>query len=93
VAQASALRPHADLVRQVLGASESLLAEWVRKGIKNIEIPIPGTNTRISCVVSLLQFGGGCGLSNPNMQEQPAQARPPPDVPFKKELQEENGSR
>ncbi|WP_225764029.1 hypothetical protein [Stenotrophomonas sp. Marseille-Q4652] len=73
--------------------SESLLAEWVRKGIKNIEIPIPGTNTRISCVVSLLQFGGGCGLSNPNMQEQPAQARPPPDVPFKKELQEENGSR
>ncbi len=73
--------------------SESLLAEWVRKGIKNIEIPIPGTNTRISCVVSLLQFGGGCGLSNPNMQEQPAVARPPPDIPFKKELQEDNGSR
>lgn len=73
--------------------NESLLAEWVRKGIKNIEIPIPGTNTRISCVVSLLQFGGGCGLSNPNMNEQPAEARPPPDVPFKPELQEDNGSR
>jgi hypothetical protein len=73
--------------------SESLLAEWVRKGIKNIEIPIPGTNSKLSCVVSLLQFGGGCGLSNPNMQEQPAQARPPPDIPFKKELQEDNGSR
>lgn len=72
--------------------NESLLEEWVRKGIKKIEIPIPGTNTRISCVVSLLQFGGGCGLSNPNMNEQPAEARPPPDIPFKKELQEDNGS-
>jgi len=73
--------------------NESLLAEWVRKGIKSIEIPIPGTDSRISCVVSILQFGGGCGLSNPNMQEQPASARPPPDIPFKKELQEDNGSR
>jgi hypothetical protein len=73
--------------------SESLLAEWVRKGIKDIEIPIPGSTSKISCVVSLLQFGGGCGLTNPNMQEQPAQARPPPDIPFKKELQEDNGSR
>ncbi len=73
--------------------SESLLAEWVRKGIKNIEIPIPGSSSRISCVVSLLQFGGGCGLTDPNMQEQPAEARPPPDIPFKKELQEDNGSR
>lgn len=73
--------------------NESLLAEWVRKGIKDIKIPIPGTNTSISCVVSMLQFGGGCSLSNPNMQEQPAEARPPPDIPFKKELQEDNGSR
>ncbi len=73
--------------------NESLLAEWVRKGIKSIEIPIPGTSSKISCVVSMLQFGGGCGLTNPNMQEQPAEARPPPDVPFKKELQEDNGSR
>lgn len=73
--------------------NESLLAEWVRKGIKSIEIPIPGSSSKISCVVSMLQFGGGCGLTNPNMQEQPAEARPPPDVPFKKELQEDNGSR
>ncbi|KRG65096.1 hypothetical protein ABB26_04540 [Stenotrophomonas humi] len=73
--------------------NESLLAEWVRKGIKSVEIPIPGTSNKISCVVSLLQFGGGCGLTNPNMQEQPAEARPPPDIPFKKELQEDNGSR
>lgn len=72
--------------------SASLLAEWVRNGVKEIEIPVPGSNSRIKCVVSLLQFGGGCGLSDPNKNEQPAQARPPPDVPFKKELQEENGS-
>ena len=72
--------------------SESLLAEWVRNGVKKIEIPIPGTNTKISCVVSLLQFGGGCGLRDPNQNDQPAQARPPPDIPFKKDLQEANGS-
>ncbi len=72
---------------------ESLLAEWVRKGVKAMEIPLPGTNTRISCVISILQAGGGCGLTNPNMQDQPAVARPPPDIPFKKELQENNGSR
>ena len=72
---------------------ESLLAEWVRKGIKAMEIPLPGTSTKISCVISILQAGGGCGLTNPNMQEQPAVARPPPDIPFKKELQEDNGSR
>jgi len=72
--------------------SASLLAEWVRNGVKEIEIPVPGSNSRIKCVVSLLQFGGGCGLSDPNKNEQPALARPPPDVPFKKELQEENGS-
>ncbi len=73
--------------------NESLLAEWVRRGIKSMEIPIPGTSSKISCVISVLQFGGGCGLTDPNMQDQPAVARPPPDVPFKKELQEDNGSR
>lgn len=73
--------------------NESLLAEWVRKGIKAVEIPIPGTSSSISCVISVLQFGGGCGLSDPNMQDQPAIARPPPDIPFKKDLQEDNGSR
>jgi hypothetical protein len=73
--------------------NESLLAEWVRKGIKAVEIPIPGSSSKISCVVSILQFGGGCGLTDPNMQDQPAVARPPPDVPFKKELQDDNGSR
>ncbi|MBB4603804.1 hypothetical protein GGR59_000009 [Xanthomonas arboricola] len=73
--------------------NQSLLQEWVRRGLKKIEIPIPGTTTKISCVVSLLQFGGGCGLSDPNLNNQPATARPPPDVPFKPELQEDVGMR
>ena len=72
--------------------NESLLAEWVRRGVQSVEIPLPGTSTKISCVISVLQFGGGCGLNDPNMQDQPAIARPPPDVPFKKEMQEDNGS-
>ncbi|MCC4607731.1 transmembrane repetitive protein [Xanthomonas campestris pv. zinniae] len=72
--------------------NQTLLQEWVRRGLKKIEIPIPGTTTKISCVVSLLQFGGGCGLSDPNLNDQPATARPPPDVPFKRELQEDKGT-
>ena len=71
---------------------ETLLQEWVRKGIKAVSIPIPGTDKRLMCVVSMLQFGGGCGLVDPNVNEQPATARPPPDIPFKPHLQEDNGS-
>ena len=70
----------------------TLLEEWVRRGIKQVSIPIPGTNKRLQCVVSLLQFGGGCLPVDPDVNEQPARARPPPDVPFKPELQEDNGS-
>ena len=72
--------------------NESLLAEWVRKGMKTVAIPIPGTGKKINCVVSLLQLGGGCGIVDPDLNEQPAQGRPPPDIPFKPELQEDNGS-
>jgi len=72
--------------------NESLLADWVRKGIKSVAIPIPGTNKKINCVVSLLQLGGGCGITDPNLNEQPSDGRPPPDIPFKPELQEDNGS-
>jgi hypothetical protein len=70
---------------------ETLLQEWVRKGIKTLRIPLPGGRS-LECVVSLLQVGGGCGIDNPNMQNQPATARPPPDIPFKPKLQEDNGS-
>lgn len=70
----------------------TLLEEWVRKGIKQVSIPIPGTSKRLQCVISLLQFGGGCLPVDDDVNEQPARARPPPDVPFKPELQEDNGS-
>ena len=70
----------------------TLLQEWVRKGIKKVSIPIPGSKRRLECVVSLLQFGGGCFPVNPDVNEQPARARPAPDIPFKPELQEDNGS-
>lgn len=72
--------------------NDSILAEWVRKGVKSVAIPIPGTHKKLNCVVSLLQLGGGCGIVDPNLNEQPATARPPPDIPFKPELQEDNGS-
>ena len=72
--------------------NESVLEQWVRQGIKDISIPIPGTGKRLHCVVSLLQLGGGCGIADPNLNDQPAVARPPPDIPFKPGLQEDNGS-
>lgn len=73
--------------------SGTLLQEWVRRGIKQLSIPIPGTTKKIICAVSILQLGGGCGITDPNLQDQEAVARPPPDIPFKPELQEDNGSR
>lgn len=64
--------------------NESLLAEWVRRNIREAVIPIPGTSKKIRCVVSVLQLGGGCGLFDPNLNEQPASARPPPEIPTKR---------
>ncbi|MGH8077763.1 MAG: hypothetical protein ACREPE_10605 [Lysobacter sp.] len=72
--------------------NETLLQEWVRKSITTVRIPIPGTNKHIVCKTVLLALGGGCGITDPNLNEQPARARPPPDIPFKPELQEDNGS-
>lgn len=72
--------------------SESLLQEWVRRSIKEVLIPIPGTSKTITCSVVLLALGGSCGISDPNLQEVEATARKPPDVPFKRELQEDQGS-
>lgn len=72
--------------------SETLLEEWVRKSITTVRIPIPGTSKYIVCQTVLLALGGGCGISDPNLNERPATARPPPDIPFKPELQEDNGS-
>ena len=64
--------------------NESLLAEWVRSAIREVEMPIPGTGKKVRCVVSILQAGGACGLYDPNLSEQPASARPPPDIPIKR---------
>jgi len=72
--------------------NQTLLEEWVQRGIKTIRIPIPGTGKSLECAVSLLALGGACGLSDPDANEQPATARPPPDIPFKPWLQEDNGS-
>lgn len=68
----------------------NLLEEWVRRGVKSVAIPIPGTSKKINCLVSLLQLGGGCGISDDNLRDQEATARPPPDIPYKPELQDGN---
>ena len=67
----------------------TLLEEWVRRGIREVAISIPGTSKKIHCVVSLLQLGGGCGINDPNMQDQEATARAAPEIPWKPELQED----
>jgi hypothetical protein len=43
-------------------------------------------------VVSILQLGGGCYVTDPNLTDQEATARPPPDIPWKPELQEDQDS-
>jgi hypothetical protein len=68
---------------------ENLLEEWVRRSIKEVLIPIPGTSKTIKCAVALLALGGACAISDPNMLDVEAEAREPPDVPFKPELQED----
>jgi hypothetical protein len=72
--------------------SESLLEEWVRKSVSEVRIPIPGTGKSIRCVTVMLALGGACDILDPNLQEQSAGARKPPDVPFKRELQEDQDS-
>ena len=69
----------------------TLLEDWVRRGIKAISIPIPGTNMVLNCQISLLQLGGGCipGSGKNGPKDNPATARPPPDIPFKRELFED----
>ena len=68
---------------------ENLLEEWVRRSIRTVLIPIPGTGKSIRCNVATLAFAGGCDLVDPNLQDDPASARPPPDIPFRPELQED----
>ncbi len=72
--------------------NEDLLQEWVRRSIKEVLIPIPGTSKTIKCSIVLLALGGACGISDPNMQDVEATARKPPEIPFKPELQEDQDS-
>lgn len=72
--------------------SETLLEEWVRKSVSEVRIPIPGTTKSIRCVTVMLALGGACDIVDPNLQEQPARARKPPDVPFKRDLIEDQGA-
>ncbi|MEZ0469985.1 hypothetical protein [Luteimonas salinilitoris] len=72
--------------------NETLLEEWVRRSIKTVLIPIPGTTKSIRCDVITLALAGGCSITDPNMQDVEAEARPPPDVPFKRELFEDQES-
>ncbi len=72
--------------------SGTLLEEWVRRNIREVFVPIPGSKKRIVCKVSLLQAGGGCTIDDPNLRDQEAEARKPPDVPFKPDLQEDQRS-
>jgi len=67
---------------------ESLLQEWVRRNVREVFVPIPGASKRLRCVVSILQAAGGCTIDDPNLRDQEAEARPPPAVPYKPELQE-----
>src|SRR5690606_11887291 len=69
--------------------SETLLEEWVRKSVTEVRIPIPGTTKSIRCMTTMLALGGACSIVDPNLQEQAAGAREPPDVPFKPELMED----
>ena len=64
--------------------NQSVLAEWVRRAVREVDVPIPGTSKKVRCVVSVLQAGGACGLFDPNLNEQPATARPPPEIPVKR---------
>ena len=64
----------------------------MRKNIRSVSIPIPGTGKSVHCVVSILQLGGGCGIEDPNLKDQEAEFRKPPDVPFKPDLQDDQGA-
>ena len=61
---------------------ESVLEEWVRRGVKDVYLPIPGSTWRVHCMVSLLVPGGACGIvpAAQDSSEQPLpRYQPPPN--------------
>lgn len=61
--------------------SESLLEEWVRRGIHEVSIPIPGSNQRITCYISLVAPGAACGITAPKQMssKEEREYEPPPN--------------
>ncbi len=61
--------------------NESLLEEWVRRGITKVSIPIPGTNKRITCYTLFLPPAASCGVTNPEQMNERVEIEyvPPPN--------------
>ncbi|PKM16115.1 MAG: hypothetical protein CVV12_05025 [Gammaproteobacteria bacterium HGW-Gammaproteobacteria-2] len=60
---------------------ESLLEEWVRRGIHEVSIPIPGSNQKITCYISLVAPGAACGITSPKQMtsKEEREYEPPPN--------------
>lgn len=60
---------------------ESLLEEWVRRGIHEVSIPIPGSNQKITCYISLVAPGAACGITSPKQltSKEEREYEPPPN--------------
>lgn len=61
--------------------TESLLEEWVRRGIQEVSIPIPGSNQKITCYISLVAPGAACGITSPKQltSAEDSEYEPPPN--------------
>lgn len=61
--------------------TESLLEEWVRRGIHEVSIPIPGSNQKITCYISLVAPGAACGITSPKQltSKEEREYEPPPN--------------
>lgn len=67
--------------------TESLLEEWVRRGIHEVSIPIPGSNQKITCYISLVAPGAACGITSPKQMtsKEEREYEPPPNRNFRTE--------
>lgn len=61
--------------------TESLLEEWVRRGVTKISIPIPGTNQHITCYTWIVPPAASCGVANPKQMNERVETEyvPPPN--------------
>ena len=63
---------------------------WAEEGA--LRFSTPEGERLVTPRATLLALGGACSINDPTLNAQPAIARPPPDIPFKPGLQEDNGS-